>query len=89
MSFTGFFVFFFISAAFAFIVDRVVPGRIPGGFIAATIVGIIGGTIASKLGPEQPAIAGVAIFPAAMGALIMVICLALMGTSQKRYRKNH
>ncbi len=87
MSVAGFFVFLIISAFFAFIVDRVVPGRIPGGFVAGTIVGIIGSLIASRLGPDQPAIAGVAILPAAMGALIMVVCLALMGTSQKRYRK--
>lgn len=86
MTFAGFFVYLIISAIFAFIVDRIVPRRIPGGFIAATIVGIIGGMIAVKLGPPEPAIAGVAILPVAMGSLIMVVCLALMGNSQKRYR---
>lgn len=57
MTVVGFFVYFLTSAIFAFIVDRVVPGRIPGGFIAATIVGFIGGVIAVKLGPPEPSIA--------------------------------
>lgn len=87
MTVVGFFVYFLTSAIFAFIVDRVVPGRIPGGFIAATIVGFIGGVIAVKLGPPEPSISGVAILPVAMGAFIMVLSLALMGNSQKRYRK--
>ncbi len=87
MTVVGFLVYFLTSAIFAFIVDRVVPGRIPGGFIAATIVGFIGGVIAVKLGPPEPSIAGVAILPVAMGAFIMVLSLALMGNSQKRYRK--
>ncbi|MDX2107339.1 MAG: hypothetical protein SFY67_13140 [Candidatus Melainabacteria bacterium] len=86
MTFVGFFVYLLISAFFAFIVDRIVPRRIPGGFIAATIVGVIGGMIAVKLGPAYPAIFGVAILPVAMGSFIMVVCLALMGNSQERYR---
>ncbi len=87
MTVVGFFVYLITSAIIAFIVDRVVPGRIPGGFVAATIVGCIGGVIAVKLGPPEPSIAGVAILPVAMGSLIMVVMLALMGNSQKRYRK--
>lgn len=85
MTFVGFFVYLLISAFIAFIVDRIVPGRIPGGFIAATIVGVIGGMIAVKLGPADPAILGVAILPVAMGSFILVLCLTLMGNSQKRY----
>ncbi len=87
MSVAGFFVYLLLSSIFALIVNLVVPGRIPGGFVAGTIVGIIGGVIAAKLGPVEPSLAGVAILPAGMGALIMVICLAWMGTSQKRFRK--
>ena len=87
MTVVGFFVYLISSAIFASIVTCVVPKRIPGGIVAGTIVGFIGGVIAVKLGPPEPSIAGVAILPVAMGSIIMVVCLALMGNSQKRYRK--
>lgn len=79
MSILGFLLFLIVAAVCAWIADALVPGRIPGGFLASAIVGVIGAWIGTALfGHFGPDVAGVAVLPAIIGSAILVFALALL-----------
>lgn len=78
MSILSFILFIIVAAVCAWIAAAVVPGRIPGGFLAAAIVGVIGAWIgASLFGNFGPDLAGVPLLPAIIGSGVLVFALAL------------
>ena len=79
MSILGFLLFLIVAAVCAWIADALVPGRIPGGFLASAIVGVIGAWIGTALfGHFGPDLAGVSILPAIIGSALLVFALALL-----------
>ena len=79
MSILGFLLFLIVAAVCAWIAEAIVPGRVPGGFLASAIVGIIGAWIGTALfGHFGPDLAGVPIVPAIIGSALLVFALALL-----------
>ncbi len=59
------------------IADAMVPGRIPGGWIASMIVGIVGGWLGGLLlGSFGPVLSGVAIIPTMLGSALLIFGMA-------------
>jgi uncharacterized membrane protein YeaQ/YmgE (transglycosylase-associated protein family) len=78
MSILGFVFFLVVAALCAWVADYFVPGRVPGGFWGAAIVGLIGGWIGSVLfGHMGPQLGGAYIIPTIIGSAIFVFCLSL------------
>ena len=79
MDILGLILFLIVAAVCAVIASALVPGRIPGGFLTAMVVGVIGAWIGSALmGDMGPELGGVALLPTILGSAILVFGLALM-----------
>lgn len=79
MSILGFILYLIVASACAWIADMLVPGRIPGGFFASAIVGILGAWIGvSLMGTLGPSLAGVPLMPAIIGSAILVFLFSLL-----------
>lgn len=79
MSILGFILYLLVASACAWLADYLVPGRIPGGFFASAIVGILGAWIGvSLMGSVGPALAGVPLLPAVFGSAILVFLFSLL-----------
>lgn len=83
MTVLGFLFYCLVAAVCAGIADYIAPGRIPGGFLAAVVVGILGawlgGAMMGSLGPE---LAGVSLLPAIVGSALLIFVLSLFGRSR-------
>lgn len=76
-----------VAAVCAYIAERLVPGGVPGGFLTAAIVGIIGAWVGGSLmGHFGPELAGVALVPCILGSAILVFGLALLNRGYGRNR---
>lgn len=85
MSILGFILFLLVAACCAWIADYFVPGAIPGGFLTAAIVGIIGAWVGGNLfGHFGPALAGVSLVPTILGSAVLVFGLALLSRGFRR-----
>ena len=85
MSIVGWICFLVVAAACAWIAECFVPGRIPGGFLASAIVGIIGAWIGGNLvGHFGPQLAGISLLPAILGSGVFVFGLALVSGGLSR-----
>ncbi len=79
MTLLGFLLLLIVAAIVGFIADALVPGTYPFGWLIAIIVGLIGAWLGTALfGAIGPAIAGIYILPAIVGAVILVIILELL-----------
>jgi len=79
MSILGFLVFLVVAAVCAWIADYLVPGRIPGGFLAAAVVGVIGAWLGTALmGHFGPDLGGVSVLPAIVGSAVLIFGLSLL-----------
>lgn len=79
MNLLGLILFLIVAAVCAAIGSAIVPGRIPGGFLTAMVIGVIGAWIGSLLlGSFGPAIAGVALLPCILGSALLVFLLAVI-----------
>lgn len=80
MSILTFILFIVVAAVCAWIADFFVPGTIPGGFLAAAIVGVIGAWMGSNLfGSFGPDLAGVPLLPTILGSALLIVVMALIG----------
>lgn len=71
-----------VAACCAGLAAYLVPGSIPGGFLTAAVVGIIGAWIGANLmGGFGPTLAGVPLVPAILGSAIVVFAMALISRS--------
>ncbi len=85
MSVLGFFMFLLIAGVCALIAEAVFPGRVPGGFLVAIVVGVIGAWFGNSLfGSFGPVLASVALLPTILGSGIVVFGLALLSGSFAR-----
>lgn len=79
MGILSFLLFLVVAAVCAWIAAALVPGRVPGGFLAAAIVGAIGAWVgASLFGGVGPDLAGVPLIPAIAGSAIVVFAMYLL-----------
>lgn len=79
MSLLGLILFLIVAAICAGIGSAIVPGRIPGGFLTAMVVGVIGAWVGSLLmGNFGPAVAGVALLPCILGSALLIFVLAMV-----------
>ncbi len=79
MSILSLILFLVVAGVCAIIADALVPGRIPGGFLVAAVVGVIGAWIGGTLlGSIGPSLAGVSIIPAIVGSALLVFLLSLV-----------
>jgi uncharacterized membrane protein YeaQ/YmgE (transglycosylase-associated protein family) len=81
MSILSFLLFLIVAAVCAFIAERLVPNKMPGGFFINAIVGIIGAWIGGNLvGHIGPDLAGVALIPAILGSAVFVFVVSLISS---------
>jgi uncharacterized membrane protein YeaQ/YmgE (transglycosylase-associated protein family) len=79
MGILSFLLFLIVAAACAFIAERLVPNKMPGGFFVSAIVGIIGAWIGgSMVGHIGPDLAGVSLVPAILGSAVFVFAVSLI-----------
>lgn len=79
MSILGFILYLIVAAVCAVIADRLVPGRIPGGFFTAAVFGIIGAWAGGSLmGSVGPSLAGVSLLPAIIGSALVVFLFSMI-----------
>ena len=79
MSVIAFILFLIVAAVCAWIAERLVPGRIPGGFFTSAVIGVIGAWVGGSLfGNFGPSLEGVSLLPAIIGSAILVFGLALL-----------
>ena len=65
--------------------DAVVPGKLPYGLLGAALAGIVGGFLGSLLlGHVGPALFGVRIIPAFVGAVLIAAAAELVNHSRSR-----
>ena len=59
--------------------DVVVPGRLPWGWVGAVVAGLLGSWLGVRLiGSVGPALFGVPLFPAFVGALVLAVIVAAL-----------
>ena len=79
MEILTFILYLIVAAACAFIAERLVPNRMPGGFFISAIVGIIGAWIGGNMvGHIGPDLAGVSLLPAIIGSALFVFIVSLI-----------
>lgn len=85
MGLLGFILYLIIAAACAYVGERLVPGRVPGGFFTSAIVGIIGAWIGSSLmGHLGPDVAGVALIPCILGSALLIFIFTMLAGGFRR-----
>jgi uncharacterized membrane protein YeaQ/YmgE (transglycosylase-associated protein family) len=81
----GLIVTLFIAGIIGAIADRIVPGKIPYGFVGAIAAGLLGSWLGTLiLGDLGPRIAGIAIIPGLIGAIILAFVAELLFGSKDR-----
>lgn len=75
----------FMAGLIGWAADAVIPGQLPYGFLGAILAGIIGGFIGSLvLGNFGPALFGVRLIPAFIGAVVVAGAAELFTHSRGR-----
>lgn len=68
----GLIVMLFVAGIIGWIADQIVPGNLPYGWLGAIVAGLVGSWIGGLiLGGFGPSLAGIAIIPALLGALLL------------------
>lgn len=85
MSIISWILFLIVAAVCALIAERVVPNKMPGGFVASAIVGVIGAWIGgTMMGNIGPSLAGVALLPTIVGSAVLVFGSAMLSSMFSR-----
>lgn len=78
MEILAFILYLIVAGACALIAEYVVPGVIPGGFLVAAVVGVIGARVGTSLmGGLGPSLA-VPLLPAILGSALLIFLMALV-----------
>lgn len=85
MSLLGWILFLVVAAVCAWIASAIVPGSVPGGFLTAMVLGVVGAWLGTRLiGQFGPTLAGVPLLPAILGSGILIFVLALASRGLRR-----
>jgi uncharacterized membrane protein YeaQ/YmgE (transglycosylase-associated protein family) len=86
----GFLLLLLVAGFIGWLADRVVPGRLPGGWLGAVLAGIVGGFVGNfvlrPLGLDHfgPSLFGVQLIPAFVGAVVVALVIELLSNSRAR-----
>jgi uncharacterized membrane protein YeaQ/YmgE (transglycosylase-associated protein family) len=70
----GLLVTLLVAAVVGWVADQIVPGRLPYGWLGATVFGLLGSWLGSLLlGRLGPQVGGIAIVPALVGAVVLAV----------------
>lgn len=80
MGIVGLLVALLVAAVIGFVAEALVPGeRMPGGWLAAIGAGLVGSWAGNLLlGQFGPVVAGFALIPAILGAMLVVVLVTLL-----------
>ena len=68
-----------MSGLIGALADAVVPGRLPGGWLGATLAGLVGSWLGALLfGRLGPSLFGIRVIPAFLGALVVAFLVAFL-----------
>ncbi|MCC6174243.1 MAG: GlsB/YeaQ/YmgE family stress response membrane protein [Chloroflexi bacterium] len=82
----GFLLTLVVAGLIGWAADSIVPGKLPWGWVGAVLAGIVGGFAGSLiLGGFGPAIFGVRVIPAFVGAVIIAVLVELLTVSRQRH----
>lgn len=83
----SFLVALLVAGVIGFVAEALIPGdRMPGGWLAAIGAGLVGSWAGNMLlGHFGPVVAGFALVPAILGAMIVVVVVTLI-TRRTRFR---
>jgi len=85
MSLLGWILFLVVAAVCAWIAGAIVPGAVPGGFLTAMVLGVVGAWLGTRMiGQFGPTLAGVPLLPAILGSGILIFVLALASRGLRR-----
>ncbi|MFY4775383.1 GlsB/YeaQ/YmgE family stress response membrane protein [Metabacillus sp. RGM 3146] len=81
----GFILYLIVGGIIGWLAGLILGKDVPGGFIGNIIAGIIGAWIGgAAFGSFGPSLAGIAIIPALIGAIIFVFIVSLIMRSTRR-----
>lgn len=87
VSLLGLIVTLVIAGLIGWAANKIVPGRIPYGWVGAVVAGLLGSWLGGVLlGDAGPDIGGIAIVPALVGAVILAVLVDVLGKSQAASR---
>ena len=69
-----------VAGFIGWLADRIVPGTIPYGFVGAIVLGLLGSWLGGHFIHFGPHLAGLALIPGLIGALILALAVQLYGT---------
>lgn len=82
-----FIMYLLIASACAWMGAYLVPGTVPGGFLASVIVGVLGAWVGGSLfGAMGPSLAGVPLLPAILGSALLIFLFHLLARGFSRGR---
>lgn len=85
VSLLGLIVTLLIAALVGWVANRIVPGKIPYGWLGAIVFGLLGSWVGGiLLGDAGPEIGGIAVIPAIVGAVILAIVADLAFKTSQR-----
>jgi len=80
VSIVAFICYLAVAAVCAFIAQRFAPGSVPGGFLTALVVGLIGAWSGGSMVDEHgPIVAGISVVPCIIGSAVVVFGVSLCG----------
>lgn len=83
----GWIVMLLVAGFVGWLADLMIPGRLPWGWLGAILAGLGGSWLGvALLGSIGPAVAGIPIVSALLGAIILVIVVELLGLAFTRRR---
>jgi uncharacterized membrane protein YeaQ/YmgE (transglycosylase-associated protein family) len=78
MTLLGFIILLVVAAIAGACGEMIAGGKVPGGWIGSILAGLVGAWIGSQLLSFGPAIEGIQIIPAIIGAALFVFVLRLL-----------
>ena len=83
-SLIGLLITLLIAGLVGWLADKIVPGRIPYGWVGAIVFGLLGSWIGGiLLGDAGPSLGGIDIFPALVGAVLLAFLADLIFKTSK------
>ncbi len=84
-NFLGVIITLIIAGIVGWLADVIVPGRLPFGWLGAILAGLVGSWLGTALfGELGPVIAGIAIIPALIGAIVLAFFVDLFWKQSSR-----
>lgn len=84
----GFLVMLLVAAIIGFVGEALAPGGVPGGWMGAIVAGLLGSSVGGYLFggilPSGPVLAGFALIPSILGAVVVVLLFTLVSRGMSK-----